>query len=123
MDAEPARPSHPVHTGPAVAAFTSAAIGLLVMAVVAVATELNEQAKTIVFDVGKAWIPHAEHIGPYSGKETFLLVGWFASWLILHFTLRGQDLNVRRWFLASVAMIVLATVLVWPPVWHFLEGE
>lgn len=107
--------------GASVAALLSAAIGLLVLGIVVVATELSEAAKETVFEVGKAWVPGAEGIGPYSGKETFMLMGWLGSWLILHFALRDREVNTKAWFGVALAMLIVATLLVWPPIWHYLE--
>lgn len=107
--------------GASVAALLSAAIGLLVLGIVVVAAELSERAKEIVFDVGKAWIPGAEGIGPYAGKETFMLLGWLGSWVLLHVALRHRELNTKVWFGVGLAILVVATLLVWPPVWHYLE--
>lgn len=97
-------------------------MGLFVMSLSVVASELSDTAKEFVFDVGKAWVPPAEQIGPYTGKETFLLVGWLGSWIILHLALRERNPSVRAWLGFSLALLGLATLLVWPPVWHFLEG-
>ena len=106
--------------GASIAALVSAAFGLLVLGVVVLATELSERAKEIVFDIGKLWIPRAADIGPYSGKETFLLVGWLGSWLILHFALRHREVNTKVWFGAALGALLFGTLLVWPPVWHLL---
>jgi len=107
--------------GGSVAAFLAAAIGLLVLGIVVVVTELNVAAKDLVFSVGKAWIPGAEGIGPYSGKETFLIVGWLGSWAALHASLRHRDVDIRVAFGIAMAVIVAAIVLVWPPFWHLFE--
>ncbi|MGQ0536694.1 MAG: hypothetical protein ACT4PT_11560 [Methanobacteriota archaeon] len=116
MTSTPSRPA----TGPELAAILAATFGLLVMATVTVATELDDGVKEFVFDVGKAWIPHADHIGPYSGKETFLLVSWLGSWLVLRALLTGRSPNARVLYGIALAMLALATTLVWPPVWHLL---
>lgn len=110
---------HP--TGGAVAAMLSAALGLVVLALVQVRTHLNERFKEQVFDLGKSWIPNAEGIGPYSGKETLLLVAWLGSWLVLHLALRKREVPVRPAFAVFLVAILSATVLLWPPVWHWLE--
>lgn len=109
--------------GAIVASFLSASIGLLVLAVVQVATVLSKRAKEQVLDVGKAWIPGAEGIGPYSGKETFMLVAWIGSWLLLYAILRNRDVNLRAWFGVALSLLALAALLIWPPVWHLLAGE
>lgn len=115
-------PTHPKTAGPYVAAFLAAGIGLLVLAFVQVLTELDDAFKERVFDLGKAWIPGAEGIGPYSGKETLMVVGWLGSWLVLHLALRHRDPDVRPWFGLALVMLGLAVLLLWPPVWHLLEG-
>lgn len=106
--------------GASVAALSAAAFGLLVLGVVVLATELSERAKNVVFDIGKLWIPRAAEIGPYAGKETFLLLGWLLSWLILHFALGGKEVNTKVWFGGALGALLVATLLVWPPVWHLL---
>lgn len=108
--------------GAYVAAMLSAAIGLLVLALVQVGTVLRDSFKEFVFDLGKALVPNAEGIGPYSGKEVLLVVGWLGSWAALHFSLRKKDLPVRSWFGATLGILFLATLLMWPPVWHLLKG-
>lgn len=115
LDASRARPN-----GGAVAAFLGAALGLLVLGVVVLAAELNGAVEEFVFAVGKAWVPGAQGIGPYSGKETFLLVGWLASWGILHVALRDRTLDVKAWFGVALVALLAAILLVWPPVWHAL---
>lgn len=107
--------------GASVAALLSAAFGLLVLGVIVLWTELSVPMKNFVFDVGKAWIPRASEIGPYSGKETFLLVGWLASWVGLHFALRDRHVNVRIAFGVAMLMVAAALLLIWPPFWHLFE--
>lgn len=107
--------------GGSVAAFLSAAIGLLVLGIVVLATELSVPARDFVFSVGQAWVPRAEAIGPYSGKETFLLVGWLGSWVALHAALRHRDVHVRTAFGIAMAAILAALVMIWPPFWHLFE--
>jgi hypothetical protein len=107
-------------TGASMAALVGAALGLLTLAIVQVATVLSEGFKELVFDVGKAWVPGAEGIGPYSGKETFMLVGWLVSWGVLRVLIGKRDVNVRLWFGAFLALLLAATLLLWPPVWHWI---
>ena len=57
-------------------------------------------------------------IGPYSGKELFWLGGWFVSWIVLHVALRNKALNLRTWFGVFMGGMLVATVLVWPPIFE-----
>lgn len=103
--------------GAAIAAYTSAMIGLLVLSLSAVLAEISEPFKEWVFNVGKFWIPGAEGIGPYSGKETLGLVAWLVSWYILHLFFRRRDLSGGFWLVIFLIGIGIATTLIWPPVW------
>lgn len=109
--------------GGSVAAILAAGVALLMLGLVVIATEVSETWKTRVFDLGKAAIPHAEHIGPYSGKEVVALASWVVAWVVLHFALRHRDVNVRTAFGVFLAMLLLATILIWPPVWHLATGK
>lgn len=108
--------------GPYVAAMLGATIGLLVLALSQIGSELSDAFRDAVFDLGKAWIPGAEGIGPYSGKETLMLVGWLASWGLLHLGLRNKILDLRTWFGTALVILFVSTFLMWPPVWHWIEG-
>lgn len=112
--------AHARPTGGSVAAMLAAAFGLLVLALVQVGTVVSTGFRDAVFAVGKAWVPNAQGIGPYSGKETLMLVAWLGAWVLLHLALRRRQPQVRLWFGVTLALVGLATVLLWPPVWHVL---
>jgi hypothetical protein len=102
--------------GAAIAAYLAAAIGSLVLAVVAFASDLSKPFEQMVFGIGKLWIPGAAGIGPYSGKETLGLLAWLVSWGILHFSLRKHQLDGRLWLIVFLVGMGVASTLVWPPV-------
>ena len=109
--------------GAAQAAILSAMLGFLTLAIVNLGTEISSNFKTVVHKVGKLWIPGAEGIGPYSGKETLMLVVWLLSWLIL-----GKILKNREWNMTVVLILFLigtgiATTLLWPPVFEFFGAH
>lgn len=107
-------------SGPAVAAFTSAMLGLLALALVNIGTEASEPFKSLIHNVGKLWIPGAQGIGPYSGKETVMLVVWLVSWAVLHRLLRNHEASLLRWGVVFLTGIGLATTLMWPPIIHLI---
>jgi hypothetical protein len=109
--------------GIAVAALMAAMLGMLTLALVNAFTSASPAFNTWVHNVGKLWMPGAQGIGPYSGKETLALVGWLGSWVILHFVLRKQDLEVSRWLVLFLAGVGIATTLIWPPVFEYLAGH
>ncbi len=108
----------PVPGGIAVAAFMSAMLGMLTLAVVNAFTAASKDFNAWVYSVGKLWMPGAQGIGPYSGKETLALIGWLGSWVILHLALRKKDVDVGRWFIVFLVGVGIATTLIWPPVFE-----
>ena len=80
----------------------------------------RERPQLVLLDVD---LPGAAGIGPYSGKETLALAAWLGAWLILHFALRGKDLEISRWFIVFLVGVGIATTLIWPPVFEYLAGH
>ncbi|MBI3616326.1 MAG: hypothetical protein HY211_07415 [Candidatus Omnitrophica bacterium] len=113
-------------TGIAAAAILSVAVGLLALAASHLAAEYSEAAKNWVHGWGKAWMPGAQGIGPYSGKETLALIAWLGSWALLHLWLRRKNVDLTRAGILFLVGIGLATTLLWPPViekvLHILHG-
>ncbi len=115
--------SRPIPGGSAVAALMSAALGMITLAVVNLGTAASKGFNEWVHGIGKLWMPGAEGIGPYSGKETLSAVVWIASWIVLHAVLRNRDLNVGRWLIVFLIGVGIATTLVWPPIFEYLAGQ
>ncbi len=115
--------SKPTPSGAAVAAIIAAALGMITLALVNLGTAASKAFNTWVHDVGRLWMPGAEGIGPYSGKETLALVAWIGTWVVLHFALRSRDLNLGRWLIVFLVGVGIATTLVWPPVFEYLAGH
>jgi hypothetical protein len=95
-------------------------IGMLALAVINACTAASPAVNTWVHSVGKLWMPGAEGIGPYSGKETLSALAWLGSWVILHYALRGRELSLSRWVIVFLVGVGLATTLIWPPVFEFI---
>jgi len=106
--------------GQVAAAMIAAMIGVLSLGISHMISVLSEDAKLFIHLVGKAWIPGAEGIGPYSGKESFMLIGWGLSWLILYFALRNRDVKLPYYTLLFMIGISIATLLVWTPFVHII---
>lgn len=106
--------------GAAQAAILSAMLGCLTLALVNLGTEISESFKTTVHGIGKLWMPGAQGIGPYSGKETIALVVWLLSWLILARVLRDKEWNFQFVVVFFLVGMGVATTLIWPPVFMFL---
>ena len=109
--------------GEAVAALVSAMVGLLVMGITHVGSVASNSFKDSVLSVGKAWIPNATGLGPYSGKETFLLIGWLGSWAALHFALRHRSLRLTLPMVIFTIGMALATLFVYTPFIDVILGK
>ncbi|MBI2026416.1 MAG: hypothetical protein HYS98_01170 [Deltaproteobacteria bacterium] len=110
----------PKHHGSAQAAILAAMIACLTLALVNLTTEISTQFKDFAFSIGRLWMPGAEGIGPYSGKETISFLVWILSWLVLSrlFKKRSRSpLVVISIFLVGIGV---ATTLLWPPVFNFI---
>lgn len=112
-----------IPSGAAVAAIISAVLGLITLAVVNWGTAASKAFNTWVHEIGKLWMPGAQGIGPYSGKETLSLAVWIGSWVVLHIALRNRDLNLGRWLIVFLVGVGVATTLLWPPVFEYLAGH
>ncbi len=106
--------------GAAQAVLLSSMIGIFVLSVVNLGTEISTSFKDAVLNIGKLWMPGAEGIGPYSGKETLSLLAWLVSWFVLHRTLRAKEWNQPVVLMVFLLGIGVATTLLWPPVTHFV---
>lgn len=113
-------------TGPASAAVLAAAVGLLVLAASHLLAESSPAGKAWVHAWGKAWMPGAQGIGPYSGKETLALLAWLGSWAGLHGMLRRKQVDLFSSGVLFSMGLGLATLLLWPPATetalHLLHG-
>ena len=108
--------------GMAQAAMLAAMIGVLTLALVNIGTEISKAFKEWVWDLGKLWIPGAQGIGPYSGKETLMLISWLGSWALLHAILKNRELSNHLVVVLFLTGIGVATTLLWPPVTHWAIG-
>ena len=104
--------------GAAQAAILSAMLGILTVGLVNLGTTISDHFQVFIYAIGKLWMPGAEGIGPYSGKETIALLVWFISWVVLHQLLKEREWNPQGVLIVFLFGIALATTLVWPPVFE-----
>lgn len=123
LDPRQHTPGDPLRfNGPDLAAVLAACIAIFTLGATQLWVELDETGanKQRMQDLGNAWMPHAEHIGPYSGKETVMAVAWLVSWAVLYLVLRHRHVDPRPWFGLALLLLLLGFLGVWPPVWHWL---
>ena len=113
-------------TGIAAAAVLAPVAGLLVLAISHLVADASPAGQAWVHAWGKAWMPGAAGIGPYSGKETLALLAWLGTWAIWHLVWRRKSANLTVTGVLFLLGIGVATTLLWPPVTaavvHALHG-
>ncbi|MDV2998701.1 MAG: hypothetical protein N5P05_000307 [Chroococcopsis gigantea SAG 12.99] len=115
-------------SGPAAAAFISAAIGCFLMMVAHHFSDgdHSKTVETFLWSIG-SWIPGSHNpsklwgnIGSYTGKETVLLLGWLVSWPILHFFWKDRAIGARTLMFWLLSLLVAATAMAWHPLFPYL---
>lgn len=96
--------------GAALAAMLAAGIGACAMGVFVI---LNEAG---IFVAPSLYAP----AGGVTGRTTFAAVVWLITWGVLHARWRGRHLEPRRVHSATLALVLLGIVLVFPPVWRLV---
>jgi len=116
----------PDTSGPAAAAILSATFACFFLMVNQHLTTLFPSHKEVVWTLG-AWIPGSHNpdpvygaIGPYAGKETLLLVGWLASWGLLHWLWRDRNIRPRTVFFWMIFFLIAAVVMNWHPLFPYM---
>jgi hypothetical protein len=122
----PAEPQEPVRagrdaevqmpTGPAAAALLAAAIGALTLGGATLLAGISQPFDHALADAGRLLLPGGAHVGRLGGQELVALVAWLASWALLHVRLRGRQVEVGGVAAILVCALVLATLLLWPPI-------
>lgn len=118
--------SPPMVSGPAAAALVSAAFSCLALMVNQHFCSLFKSWEQTVWNLG-SWIPGSHNpdpiygeIGSYSGKETVMLIIWFASWFILGKLWKKRQISFSTIFFCLFSFIVAATVMNWHPLFPYL---
>lgn len=116
----------PTVSGPAAAALISAAFSCFLLMVNQHLTSIFKAWNEIIWNLG-IWIPGSRNpdplygeIGSYSGKETVMLIGWLASWLILAQLWKNRQISTRTIFFCLFAFLMAATAMNWHPLFPYL---
>lgn len=96
--------------GAAMAAILATGIGSLAMGLFVLANEAG------IFTAPSLYGP----AGGLSGRSTFAVVVWLLAWRTLHAKWQGRTVAGAIVFAWTVALVVIGTVAMFPPVWAFL---
>ena len=81
----------------------------------------------LLVDLAEAFKTFSNHLNLYnptgdlSGKSTFAVIIWLASWAVLHFMWKGRALtSPGTVMLISVGLVLLSLVMTFPPFFTLL---
>lgn len=104
------RPNGPVAAALIAGGFGSAILGLM--------TVLNEASGAI--NKGLNWM---KPVGPLSGKVGVGVIAFFLSWLVLHFSMRGKNVNFARASTIAFVLLAIGLLLTFPPIFELFAAE
>lgn len=104
--------------GPAAAAMLAAGIGIFVLGLLIVLSEISVPIHDFL-----EWWDFGQGVGPLAGKTTVAVIVWAVSWAILAAAFRGKDVNLKAWFTVSLILGLLGAVGSFPPVFLSFAGE
>ena len=108
--------------GPVVAAFIAAGVASFVMGIGVVFNEASESIKNAIGIDFNAFLQFDKNfglgagVGPLSGKVGLAVIAFVVSWVLLHFWLRGKEVNFRTGFIVALVLVGLGFALTFPPI-------
>ena len=108
--------------GPVAAAFLAAGVASLVMGIGVVLNEASASIKNAIGIDVNAFLQFDKNfglgagVGPLSGKVGLAVIAFAVSWVVLHFWLRGKEVNFRTYFIAALVLVGLGFALTFPPI-------
>ncbi len=103
-----------VPTGVAGAALFASALGVFLLGLLTFVSEVSEGFA--------AALNFYKPAGPLSGKTTLAVVGWLVAWGVLHGAWRGRDVKFPAVFAASLVLVGLGLLLMFPPFFEIFAG-
>lgn len=100
--------------GPVAAALIAGGIGA---AVIGLMTVLNEASAGISQSLN--WY---NPVGPLSGKTGIGVIAFFLSWIVLHFALRGKNVNFSRAATIAFVLLAIGLLLTFPPIFDLFAA-
>lgn len=100
--------------GPVAAALLAGGIGAAVLGLV---TVLNEASPGI-----SAALNWYNPVGPLSGKTGVEIIAFFLSWLLLHFSMRGKNVNFSRAATIAFVLLAIGLLLTFPPIFDLFAA-
>jgi hypothetical protein len=97
--------------GPGSAAVIAAGIGIFVLGLFTLLSELSEGIHVFLED-----LDFGQGVGPLAGKTILATAAFFVSWAILGSIWRHKDTDIKRAFWVGLALGIIGAILTFPPV-------
>jgi hypothetical protein len=97
--------------GPGSAAVIAAGIGIFVLGLFTVLSEVSEGIHVFLED-----LDFGQGVGPLAGKTILAAAAFFVSWAILGIIWRGKDTDIKRSFWVGLGLGIIGAILTFPPV-------
>lgn len=101
-------------SGPAAAAIVAAGVGSLVLGLMVTLAEFSTDLRNFL-DFAKNY-GLGTGVGPLSGKVIVGVLAYLISWAVLFMMWRGKEINTRKAFLTTLALVGLGFALTFPPI-------
>lgn len=99
-----------VVNGAAMAAVLAAGIGAFAMGLFVILNEAGLYSAPSLYDPA----------GGVTGRTAFATATWLIAWAVLHNRWKGRQIESRRVWPTTLALIALGILLTFPPVWTLL---
>lgn len=99
------------HDGPGAAAIVAAGVGIFVLGLLTLLSELSEPIHDFLgsMDLGQG-------VGPLAGKTTLASLTFFIVWATIALVWRKRDPDIRRLFWIGLGFGVVGALLTFPPI-------
>lgn len=99
------------HDGPGAAAIVAAGVGIFVLGLLTLLSELSEALHDFLasMDLGRG-------VGPLAGKTILAALTFFVIWATLGLVWRRRDPDIKRMFWIGLALGIAGAILTFPPI-------
>ena len=99
------------HDGPGAAAIAAAGVGIFVLGLLTVLSELSAAVHDFLgsMDLGRG-------VGPLAGKTTLASLTFFIVWATVGLVWRKRDPDIKRIFWIGLGLGVIGGILTFPPI-------
>ncbi len=102
-------------SGVAVAAILSGALGCFTIGLMIVISEASKNFSD--------WLNWWNPGGPLIGKTGMGIIVWIVSWIILYFLLGKKEIKVKPFAIFSFALLILAILFSFPPIFDLFAPK